>query len=363
MASDSDEWQPGSFTKNFSWGSARGLRQLYDCIRIGFGDRLEDVPRETFRRRIRNHYSFYIPANFFLFNRLVRGKDHLIADELVFQALTAKHTQRFDKLALFAFNFSYAGQFKGASPGQRRPALWAHWYVRDRLAEQLNWNFKKVNSDDIERYLLNDPRYRGETARKVATNLNHLYKIGHLDDVASEKVERWWVDAVFLAMDRLIEDRLIEGTPTNEGQYASLLDEAGFMGITGRHGLEKDLAVNHVLRLYTACGARTRFSEEAVRERTELKLIDVERWINPNDTDPRGAVHPTNPRILKSIPAACAMLAHYAGFEIISSMEMEDFDPAAFVRERTRAALIRLKAEGIEPTMSAEEVLRMTRGR
>ncbi len=135
------------------------------------------------------------------------------------------------------------------------------------------------------------------------------------------------------------------------------------MEITGRQSLEKNLAVKHVLRLYTACGARERFSEEAVRARTELKVSDFEQWINPNDTDPRGAVHPTNPRILKSIPAACAMLATYAGFDIISSMEMEDFDPIAFVRERTRAALNRLKADGIEPTMSAEEVLRITRGR
>jgi hypothetical protein len=363
MASDSDNWYPGSFTKNFSWGSESGLGELYDCIRIGFGNELEDVPRQTFRQRIENHYSFYVSANFFLFNRQVRGEDHLIADELVFQALTAKHTQRFDKLALFAFNFSYVGRFKGASPGQRRPALWAHWYVRDRLAKQLNWEFSSVNANDIERYIFNDPRYRAQGARKVATNLNHLYKIGHLNQVATEKVERWWVDAVFLAMDRLIEDRLIDRASTSESQYRSLLDTSGFTEITGRHSLEKNLAVKHLLRLYTACGARDRFSEEAVKERTEVKLADVERWISPNDTDPLGAVHPTNPRILKSVPATCAMLAHYAGFEIIPSLEMEDFDPVAFVRERTRVALDRLKADGIKPTMSAEEILRMTRER
>ena len=74
-------------------------------------------------------------------------------------------------------------------------------------------------------------------------------------------------------------------------------------------------------------------------------------------------MHPTNPRILKSIPATCAMLAHYAGFEVISSIAMDDFDPVAFVRERTRAALNRLKAEGVQSTMSAEEVLRITRER
>lgn len=32
-------------------------------------------------------------------------------------------------------------------------------------------------------------------------------RIGHLSDFAGKRVERWWVDALFLALDRLIEDR------------------------------------------------------------------------------------------------------------------------------------------------------------
>ena len=57
------------------------------------------------------------------------------------------------------------------------------------------------------------------------------------------------------------------------------------------------------------------------------------------------------------------MLATYAGFEVISAIAMEDFDPVLFVRDRTRAALERLKSDGVKPTMSAEEVLRLTRER
>jgi hypothetical protein len=81
------------------------------------------------------------------------------------------------------------------------------------------------------------------------------------------------------------------------------------------------------------------------------------------DPAPRGAVHPTNPRILKSIPRACAMLATYAGFDVISALAMEEFDAEAFIRERTQAALASLREQGIEPTMTAEEVLRLTRER
>ena len=87
MAIENDDWRAGSFTKNFAWGAESGLSQLYDCIRLGFDNRLENVPRETFRKRVVNQYSFYIPANFFLFTRLIDGVDHVIADELVFQAL------------------------------------------------------------------------------------------------------------------------------------------------------------------------------------------------------------------------------------------------------------------------------------
>ena len=57
------------------------------------------------------------------------------------------------------------------------------------------------------------------------------------------------------------------------------------------------------------------------------------------------------------------MLAMHAGFEVLPLLAMEDFDPEVFVRERTRAALERLKAKGVKPTMTAEEVLRLTRER
>jgi hypothetical protein len=56
------------------------------------------------------------------------------------------------------------------------------------------------------------------------------------------------------------------------------------------------------------------------------------------------------------------MLAIYAGFKLIPSMIMEEFDAEEFIREHTREALERLKLEGIEPTMTAEEVLKLTRG-
>jgi hypothetical protein len=363
MVAKKDEWRPGSFTKNFSWGgSLDGLRQLHEIIRLGFGDRAEDVPRDLFRERV-SHAGRpdYIPLNFFLFNKTRAGVDYVVADELVFQALTSPHSARFDKLALFAFNFSYVGKWTGAHPYQRRPALWAYHYIADRVANELRWNTSSVNADDIERFVKNNPRYTGKTSRKLATNLNYLYAVGRLSEFAEPKVERWWVDALFLALDRLIEDRKLDQTETSESQYGNLLSRSGFRIVSGRNSLEKDLAATHLTNLYSACGARDRFSEEHVRERTQIRLPEIE-WFAANDIRPQGAIHPTNPHILKSIPRACAMLARYvAGFDIIDADELEAFDAEEYIRTQTKTALEKLREQNIAPTMTAEELMKLTR--
>lgn len=357
-----EEWRPGSFTKNFSWGKPNvGLLQLYESINIGFGGVMEDVPREEFRRRVeREHRPDYIPINFFLFNKIVDNHAFVIADELVFQALHTDHSARFDKLALFAFNFSFAGKWVGASSYQRRPALWAYHYIRNRVAKQFHWNTAFINADDIEKFVSDDRRYRAQTARKLATNLNYLYEIGRLVEFADPRVERWWVDALFLALDRLIEDRKLDDLRTSERQYATLLGQSGFQEISGKPSLEKNLATRHLIDLYSICGGRDRFSDASVKERMQLTMPDVE-WLEANDPRPQGAIHLTNPRILKNIPRACAMLARYAGFEIIDADELSDFDIEDFVRRRTRIALDRLHEQNIVPTMSAEELMKITR--
>ncbi|MGO7115553.1 hypothetical protein ACCS79_03475 [Rhizobium johnstonii] len=363
MADNQEIWRPGSFTKNFSWGSpSAGLSELHEILRLGFAGEMADVPRQEFRRRLKaSGRPDYIPINFFLFNKSIRGIDHLCADELVFQALNWDHTPRFDKLALFAFNLSFAGRWTGARKEQRRPALWANAYIRERLASQLGWNTRSVNANDIERFVEGDVRYRAETTRKLATNLNHLFLGGRLKELESVRIERWWVDCLFLALDRIIEDRLLDKKNTFSSEYASLLEQAGFVELTGKPTLEKQLAIKHLVALYDACGGRARFSDEATKARTETLVPDVQFFV-ANDHRPRGAIHRTNPRILKSIPAACAMLAKYAGFDDLSPDDLEDFDLEDYVKRRTQAALDRLKQQNIEPSMSAEELMKLMRG-
>ena len=364
MAPEREEWRPGSFTKNFSWGEESGLKQLHDSIRVGFGGRLQNVSREEFRDRVAGKKRpAFIPINFFLFNKEIEGEDHLIVDELVFQAVTSRHSPRFDKLALFAFNFSYVGEWKGAQANQRRPALWAHRFVRDHVAGDMDWNFKRVSANEIETFVSNDRRYLAEGTRKLSTNLAHLYKIGRLADVATPRVERWWVDALFLGLDRILADRQLDGVRTTSGNLGLLLDDSGFADLTGKRSIEKTLATGHLVRLYNMCGRLKRFSEEAIEERTQRRVQDLEEWVAANEPDPKAAIHPTNPRILKTIPPWCAMLAKEAGFDVLSAMELKEFDEGQYVRRKVREALANLREAGVEPTMSIEDLMRLTRGR
>jgi hypothetical protein len=322
---------------------------------------MKDVERSVFRQRVTDSgHSEYIPINFFLFNRVQGGSDYLVADELVFQALMAPHTANFDRLALFALNFSYVGRWTGAESTQRRPALWAFHYIVDRVAPIFKWETSSINAKDIQRFIEGDERYRAKSARKVSTNLNYLYGIGHLDGFGDPRVQRWWVDALFLAFDRLIEDCSLDGQDVPEDRYGALLTNSGFPTVSGKRSLEKDLATKHLVALFRACGGRQRFSDEHVRERTELKIPQVE-WFAANDNRPEGAVHPSNPRILKSIPRACAMLARYAGFDIIDADELQRFNIEEFIRSHTRSALERLRERGLVPTMSVEDLMRLTR--
>jgi hypothetical protein len=359
-----NEWRPGSFTKNFSWGSPKqGLKQLHEVIRLGFDNEMTDVPRTLFRERVsKTGRPDYIPINFFLFNKIIDGEDHIAADELVFQALSFNHSFDFDRLGLFAFIFSYVGNWKGAEGYQSRPALWAHHYIVDRVAGEFGWNTDKINADDIEKFVESDSRYKAKTARKLATNLNYLFQIGDLAGFNQTKVERWWVNALFLALDRLIEDRIMNGQSSTSHQWSSQLDRANFHFASGRRSVEKDLATKHLLNLYEACGARTRFSEEEVRARQRLLLPEIQ-WF-ANQELPIAALHPSNIRIVKTIPRACAMLARYvAGFINFDLDELENLDLDRFIRDQTRETLSKLRESGISPTMSAEDLMKLTRGK
>jgi len=358
---DTLEWHPGSFTKNFGWGAkAKGLSELHSIIRIGFDNETADVSRYLFRQRVKKAGKIdYIPINFFLYNESRNGIDTVVADELVFNAINFRHSAYFDALALFAFNLSIAGQWKGSKPYQLRPALWAHYFVRNIIANEYNWDYRKINSNIIESFVLGDIRYRAKTARKLATNFNYLLQLGNLAAYKDKKVTRWWVDCLFLALDRILALRELENRSVNKSNYTDYLLTSGFHELAGRRSIDKDLAARHLIDLYIACGERGRFSREHVAELARTSMAQLQAYA-ANDPSPIVAVHASNPSIMKTLPRICAMLARYvAGYETMDSDVLEQFDVLQFVKEHLDKIIRNIGDR--QPNMTAEEVMKLMR--
>ena len=363
MLASGQEWRPGSFTKNYSWGPpSDGLKRLHEAILIGFSGELSPVLRDTFRRRLKRHERpDYIPLNFFLLNRVIDGQSYIVPDELVFQAIQFDHGRAFDKLALAVFNLSYVGRWSGARPYQAYPAVWANEYIRSRVAEARNWDVGLITADDIQRFVRSNPKYTGDTSRKLSTNLSYMYNIGGLHEMSQPQIERWWVDAAFAALDRAVDERDEHNQEVPVQRLVQYLARSRFTLLTGGQSLNKDLAIQPIATLYGACGGMNRLSREAVEERQRLKLPHIQ-WF-ANSDDPFFAIYPQDPNVIKSIPRACAMLAkELAHFEELDPDELENWNVLEYVRTKTRAALQLLRQRGVGPNISAEELMKMTRG-
>lgn len=355
------QWRPGSFTKNFSWGQpADGLVRLYEAIVVGFDGKIEDVARRDFRSRVaRLGRPDFIPLNFFLLNHVVAGESVILVDELVYHALTRPHGSDFDALALLAFNNSYVGRWVGAEQWQRYPAAWAYFYVTQRLSGQLLWDAASVTADDIEKFVARDARYTGETSRKLATNLAYMYKVGGLERFSASTVTRLWADAVFLCLDRIVaETGDLAGQATAE-ELADGLERTQFSRLSGLDSLDRELAIEPLCKLYSACGGMRRWSVESVHARQQILIPHINQYLGSNE--PWLVVDPLDATLVKAIPQACAMLARYlAGFEEIGNPD--SFDIESYVKARTQDAIGHLRALNISPRLSSEDLLRITRG-
>lgn len=359
-----DEWRPGSFTKNYSWGPiSDGLKRLHETIKVGFDGVLEPVTRAEFRRRVASlDRPDYIPLNFFLFNEVRSGVSYVALDELVFQALTFRHGSQFDKLAMFAFALSEVGRWTGAASYQSRPALWAKSYVSDRVGRDFEWNANKVSANDIEDFVTGDSRYTGRTARKLSTNLNYLLQSGRVREFASKKPERWWLSAIFLTLDRTVKPSDVEFGALGEARLLGHLAKAGFWALSGRRSAAKDIASAYYVALYAACGGRNRFSSDAVLER-ERSLVPNLISNEPPEAGAIGVFHPTDPTARNAIPHACRVLAKYlAGFEMFEVEEIDDFQVETYIRERTESAIRELQQKGVRPKISGDDMIKLMRG-
>lgn len=354
MPDYTEDWHPGSFTKNFGWGKdGRGLAELHQAIRVGFGDARNDVTRGDFRERLEaKGINFYIPANFFLFNYSNDTGDWIAFDELVFQAVSFEHSAHFDRLALFAFNLSLVGSWQGARHFQRRPALWSNRYIVERLAQTHKWDVTKVNANDIQSFLDGDERYKAQTSRKLSTNLSFLYQIGGLSSVVADTIERWWMNASFLAADRLCRLRYARRLTISSIREA--LDEFDFTPLAGGKNVEKSYALGRLLEVYVSVGGPARFA----------RSVEAISTGKTNDPRPYGLVDKKLPRAPKSLPAGVVNTMEWldASYELLDHDELKAFDVDMFVRAASVRALSNIRERGIKPTMSSSDLMSLMRG-
>jgi hypothetical protein len=353
MTSYSEKWHPGSFTKNPGWGQeGEGLYRLHRAIRVGFANTVGDVRRAEFRERVEKDekLNFFVIANFFLFSYLKDGEDFIACDELVFQALHFPHTNDFDKLAIFAFNLSLAGKWKGAKPYQRRPAIWSNRYIVERLAKVHDWDSSKATSDDIQSYLENDKRWTAKTTRKVSTNLHYLYIRGGLPQLTTKLIERWWMDAAFLAADRLCGLGVVR--TLDQRALESAMVEFEFHPLSGGPNIERELLLKSMINLYISVSGLLRFKTETVIEDENLEnevFALVDRKV---------------PRAPKALPASSRLTSNELSlnYEVLNAKQLDQFDPDCFVREMTLRALSHIEANGMTPSIDSEELYEITRG-
>jgi hypothetical protein len=240
--------------------------------------------------------------------------------------------------------------------------LWAKHYVSERVGRGFDWNTDQVSADDIERFVANDVRYTGRTARKLATNLNYLLHAGRLRELNSRKPERWWLSAIFLTLDRTVDGADVEFGALGEARLLSQLSKVGYWALSGRRSAAKDIAAAYYVALYAACGGRLRFSNEAIVER-ERTLLPSQLSNEPPEAGAIGVFHPTDPTARNAIPHACRVLARYlAGFEIFEAEEIDDFEVETYIRERTESALLELQERGVRPKISGDQLTRLMRG-
>lgn len=359
MITEPLDWYPGSFTKNFSWGKSRGLRRLRDAIDVCFKGSSDPVPRRVAIERLEQAgYVWHIPLNFFLLNQMIGSEDFIIFDELAYQATSFEYEESFDKIALVAFHNSYVGTWKGALPWQSYPAPWANNYIRQQVSLGSGWDSSRIGANDIEGFIMTSGKYHAKDARKLSTNLNFLYEISSMASFDKSQITRWWVDSLFLVLDRSFAETGAELTPEAANMLAI---QSSFIEISGPRTKNKELSILPLSTLYWACGGIDRWSRTAVQERQNALLPDI-GWF-ANSDDPFFAIYERDPNLIKTLPKVCAMLAkHLADFEELDSDEITNWDPVVYIRRKTKEALARIKQKNIKPTMTADELLRITRG-
>jgi hypothetical protein len=288
-------YKPGSFSKNFAWGT--GLGKLHRAIRLGFGGKTKPIERLEFREnsQIADRDLQLIPIKFFLFNRSEEGKATIQVDELVFQAVENPHSIIFDRLAVFALHLSSVGDIEsGGTP-------WLRDFVMQRLWTDGFWVKARLEKTELDLAFAQLLDAKPEVRIKCRSNYRYIMDtagfVGGQGEFIDNREGHWLSPAIILAWDRAI----LSGT-LPQGSGISVLTEYIRTGsIYMLLGVPEEFAIEYAAKLapsYAAFGDVRRFGQDArpleaipsvVAEISKLKqtkrrtLEEIARQINTSE--------------------------------------------------------------------------------
>ncbi len=108
--------------------------------------------------------------------------------------------------------------------------MWAHMYIVKRVYHELDWDTSLVTANDIETFVHSSARDTGATTRKLATNLNYLYRVGSTERISVYQ-DRAMVGGCFFSLrwTGLSKIDLLDGRITHPAEYTGLLIEEDFL--------------------------------------------------------------------------------------------------------------------------------------
>jgi hypothetical protein len=220
----SQQYTPGSFTKNFSWNHS--YERLHKAIARGFSGGNQPIARDQWRKRsgIKDRNRELIPMNFFLYSRAGIEDDFILVDQLV-DATSNPYNIQFAQLSLFAFHLANSGNWKNSPWPDGRVAGWANDLIRDVAWFHSDWAEGAFAEHTLKRYIDRQIDAEPVTRRKVFTNYRYLLEsAGVLVDgrlAPKDLRQRWLVDAVLLFWDRQLFDGSLPATASR-----SVLEDA-----------------------------------------------------------------------------------------------------------------------------------------
>lgn len=203
-----NRFYPGSFTKNIGAGRSidSGLLTIHNQINVGFQDAVEDIERKVFRESVDSSTDL-VPLNFFLFNYISNKQSFLLADELVFHALSKGPLSLFNYLALFSLTLGESGEW--INNRKEKSENWISFLIKEKLWENGQWVSERLKPSYIDKELKKILIVKtNDTIVKCRNNFLFIFhKVFPLvSDLAyvDTKYEKWMGSAFFLVWDRYL---------------------------------------------------------------------------------------------------------------------------------------------------------------